>query len=170
MLVGYPPFFSDQPNLTCQKILHWQKTFSIPDDAKLSPEATDLIKALIADPNERLGVNGVDEIKVHPFFFGIDWKRLREQQAPYIPTISSEIDTQNFDKFEEDAENPWILPKAKVVKNRQDDMYFKDFTRKKNIQSERSLLVDALENLENYRQSHQRVQQQQKSEEKRPSL
>lgn len=23
MLVGYPPFFSDQPNITCQKILHW---------------------------------------------------------------------------------------------------------------------------------------------------
>lgn len=26
MLVGYPPFFSDDPSVTCQKILHWRKT------------------------------------------------------------------------------------------------------------------------------------------------
>ena len=118
MLVGYPPFFSDQPNITCQKILHWQKTFQIPNDANLSPAAIDLIKRLITDSNERLGVNGVEEIKVHPFFFGIDWKKIREKQAPYIPTIQNDIDTQNFDKFEEDPENPWIVPKHKIIKNR----------------------------------------------------
>jgi serine/threonine kinase 38 len=27
MLVGYPPFFSDEPSITCQKIMHWKKTF-----------------------------------------------------------------------------------------------------------------------------------------------
>ena len=24
MMVGYPPFFSDDPSVTCQKILHWR--------------------------------------------------------------------------------------------------------------------------------------------------
>jgi len=43
----------------------------------LSPAAIDLLKRLICDPCERLGVNGVEEIKVHPFFAGIDWKKLR---------------------------------------------------------------------------------------------
>jgi serine/threonine kinase 38 len=27
MLVGYPPFFSDEPSITCQKIIHWKKSF-----------------------------------------------------------------------------------------------------------------------------------------------
>lgn len=87
MLVGYPPFFSEDPSSTCHKILQWKKTFSIPPEAKLSAPAIDLIRRLIADANERLGVNGVEEIKAHPFFFGIDWKRLREKKAPYIPEV-----------------------------------------------------------------------------------
>jgi serine/threonine kinase 38 len=68
MLVGYPPFFSDDPSMTCQKILHWKKIFAIPADVNLSVAAADLIKRLIADQSERLGINGVEEIKAHPFF------------------------------------------------------------------------------------------------------
>lgn len=55
MLVGYPPFFSEDPSSTCHKILQWKKTFVIPPEAKLSPAAIDLVKRLIADSNERLG-------------------------------------------------------------------------------------------------------------------
>jgi len=33
MLVGYPPFFSDDSSITCQKILHWKKTLVIPPEA-----------------------------------------------------------------------------------------------------------------------------------------
>lgn len=33
MVVGYPPFFSDDPSLTCQKIMHWKKTLTIPREA-----------------------------------------------------------------------------------------------------------------------------------------
>jgi hypothetical protein len=32
---------------------------------------------LVADPRERLGINGVEEIKAHPFFAGIQWSKLR---------------------------------------------------------------------------------------------
>ena len=68
MLVGYPPFFSDEPSVTCQKILHWKKTFAIPAEANLSPAATDILKRMISDADDRLGKNGADEIKAHPFF------------------------------------------------------------------------------------------------------
>ena len=35
-------------------------------------------------------MNGVHEIKAHPFFQGIDWKRLREKTPPYVPEVSEE--------------------------------------------------------------------------------
>jgi serine/threonine kinase 38 len=55
MLVGYPPFFSDDPSVTCQKILHWRKTLNIPPEANLSPAATDILKRLLCDADHRLG-------------------------------------------------------------------------------------------------------------------
>lgn len=58
------------------------------------------------DASVRLGVNGVNEIKGHPFFSGIDWKRLHDRIAPYKPEVKSDIDTRNFDKFEE--QESWV--------------------------------------------------------------
>ena len=102
MLVGYPPFFSDEPSVTCQKILHWKKTFNIPSEANLSAAATDLLLKMIADSDVRLGRNGAPEIKAHPFFEGFDWDGVRSQQAPYQPTVTSEISNENFDHFDEE--------------------------------------------------------------------
>lgn len=102
MLVGYPPFFSDEPSVTCQKILHWRKTFVIPSEANLSPAATDILKKLVSDSENRLGRNGAEEIKKHPFFEGLDWENLRKSKSPYIPSVTSDISTENFDKFEEE--------------------------------------------------------------------
>lgn len=52
MLVGYPPFFSEDPSVTCQKILHWRKTLVIPPEANLSPAAVDLLKKMISDASK----------------------------------------------------------------------------------------------------------------------
>jgi len=48
-----------------------------PDDVVISPEAQDLIKRWLCEPEHRLGANGIEEIKAHPFFHGIDWNNLR---------------------------------------------------------------------------------------------
>lgn len=72
MLVGFPPFYSDDPTITCQKIIHWKKTLRIPTDARMSAVAADLILKLLRDTPERLGTTGVDEIKDHRFFQEID--------------------------------------------------------------------------------------------------
>jgi serine/threonine kinase 38 len=85
MLVGYPPFFSDEPKKTCQKILHWRKTLVIPPEANLSISATDILTRLICDANDRLGKNGAQEIKNHPFFRGVDWENIGNTTAPNIP-------------------------------------------------------------------------------------
>ena len=97
MLVGYPPFFSDEPAITCQKIMHWKKTFTIPPEAKLSAASIDILKKMICDADNRLGKNGVDEIKKHPFFEGFDWTKVRSEKAPYQPTVQNETSNENFD-------------------------------------------------------------------------
>ena len=53
----------------------------------LSPQCIDLIRRLIADPSERLGINGIQEIKIHPFFQGVDWKKIRDKPSPYTPEV-----------------------------------------------------------------------------------
>ncbi|XP_075089804.1 serine/threonine-protein kinase 38-like isoform X1 [Nicotiana tabacum] len=101
MLVGYPPFYSDDPMSTCRKIVNWKNHLKFPEEAKLSPEAKDIISRLLCNVTERLGSNGADEIKVHSWFKGIDWDRIYQMEAAFIPEVNDELDTQNFEKFEE---------------------------------------------------------------------
>jgi len=54
MLVGYPPFFSDDPNKTFEKIINWSSNFFIPPDANLSYTAINLIGKLICDKSTAL--------------------------------------------------------------------------------------------------------------------
>ncbi|KAJ1398932.1 Serine/threonine-protein kinase, active site [Sesbania bispinosa] len=101
MLVGYPPFYSDEPMLTCRKIVNWRTHLKFPEEAKLSAEAKDLISRLLCNVEQRLGTKGADEIKAHPWFKGIEWDKLYQMKAAFIPEVNDELDTQNFEKFEE---------------------------------------------------------------------
>ncbi|XP_044503030.1 serine/threonine-protein kinase 38-like isoform X2 [Mangifera indica] len=101
MLVGYPPFYSDDPMSTCRKIVNWRTHLKFPEEADLSPEAVDLISKLLCDVNERLGSKGTDEIKAHPWFDGVSWDKLYQMEAAFLPEVNDELDTQNFEKFDE---------------------------------------------------------------------
>ncbi|KAJ6323840.1 hypothetical protein OIU76_011188 [Salix suchowensis] len=101
MLVGYPPFYSDEPMSTCRKIVNWRNHLKFPEEAKLSPEAKDLISKLLCNVDQRLGTNGVDGIKAHPWFKCIEWDKLYQMKAAFIPEVNDELDTQNFEKFDE---------------------------------------------------------------------
>ncbi|XP_071990386.1 serine/threonine-protein kinase LATS2 isoform X2 [Engystomops pustulosus] len=106
MLVGQPPFLAPNPTETQLKVINWENTLHIPSQIKLSPEATDLITKLCCAAENRLGRNGADEIKAHPFFKSIDFTSdIRRQPAPYVPKISHPMDTSNFDPVDE--ESPW---------------------------------------------------------------
>lgn len=153
MLVGYPPFFSDEPSVTCQKILHWKRTFAIPAEANLSTHATDILNKLIADPEVRLGRNGAEEIKAHPFFEGFSWDDLRSQIAPYQPSVTSEISNENFDHFDE--EDPFYHDgeeakrRQRASGNRRVDMNFIGYTYKADVEEQRMQLVNVLKDLGN---------------------
>lgn len=128
--------------------MHWKKTFSIPAEAKLSPASTDILKRLICDADQRLGRNGADEIKAHPFFKSLDWDALREMTPPYIPQIVSDISNENFDQFEE--EDPFHRPLEAKRKNgnRKVDMNFVGYTYKADVEAEKSMLVNVLKELD----------------------
>ena len=48
--------------------------------------------------------DGVDDIKKHKWFKGLDWKKLAKAEAtpPMVPTVASDDDTSNFDKYPEE--------------------------------------------------------------------
>jgi hypothetical protein len=56
-----------------------------------------------ANPNKHTQPTYKQEIKAHPFFEGIDWASLHAAPSPYVPRVDHELDTQNFERFDEDT-------------------------------------------------------------------
>ena len=96
MLVGYPPFSAVDYHATFQKIVNWRVSLQFPPGIHVSPAAEHLIRRLLCDAEQRLGLYGADEIKAHPFFRGIDWDNLRALRAPFVPVLKSITDTSYF--------------------------------------------------------------------------
>uniref|UniRef100_A0A8D3DW85 Rho-associated protein kinase 1 n=1 Tax=Scophthalmus maximus TaxID=52904 RepID=A0A8D3DW85_SCOMX len=118
MLVGDTPFYADSLVGTYSKIMNHKNALTFPEDSDISNDAKNLICAFLTDREVRLGRNGVDEIKRHPFFKNDQWtwEVVRETAAPVVPELSSDVDTSNFDDIEEDRgeEETFPIPKAFV--------------------------------------------------------
>ena len=58
-----------------------------------------MCRLLQREPTQRLGYNGFDEIKSHPWFKEIDWEKLyrKEVVPPFQPTVKSEESTEQID-------------------------------------------------------------------------
>ena len=56
-LVGFTPFYADDPVTTCRKILRWSQFLDIPDEVanSLSADCIDFMLSLIIDSKNRLG-------------------------------------------------------------------------------------------------------------------
>mmetsp|Transcript_17548 Transcript_17548/g.17509 ORF Transcript_17548/g.17509 Transcript_17548/m.17509 type:complete len:325 (+) Transcript_17548:519-1493(+) len=152
MVVGYPPFFSDEPSITCQKILHWRSTLAIPREANLKHSTCDLIRKLVCDAPDRLGTRGVEEIKAHPFFNGINWDNIRNTRAPWVPELTSDSDTANFDTFEE--MEPFYPLEGQRRKKGKKDNNFVGYTFKKEDEEQGNTLLNALQELESVNRSN----------------
>ncbi|GME94739.1 unnamed protein product [Ambrosiozyma monospora] len=113
-LVGWPPFCSETPTETYKKILNWQESLVFPEDVHLSPEAEDLILSLLTSADNRIGRHGAEEIKVHPFFRGVNWDEIRNVEAPFIPKLRSITDTRFFptDELENVPDSPALAQAA----------------------------------------------------------
>ncbi|KAG8189657.1 hypothetical protein JTE90_018505 [Oedothorax gibbosus] len=99
MLTGALPFQGANRKETMMQIL--KAKLGMPQF--LSPEAQSLLRALFKrNPANRLasGPDGIEEMKIHPFFGTIDWVKLygRETKPPFIPAVSRSDHTAYFDK------------------------------------------------------------------------
>ncbi|XP_015042850.2 protein kinase DC2 isoform X1 [Drosophila persimilis] len=122
MLVGYPPFYDEQPFGIYEKILSGK----IEWERHMDPIAKDLIKKLLVnDRTKRLGnmKNGADDVKRHRWFKHLNWNDVynKKLKPPILPDVHHDGDTKNFDDYPEQDWKP-----AKAVDQR-DLQYFNDF-------------------------------------------
>jgi len=103
MLVGFPPFEGNDPLDLYKTIVANKPKYP----KKISKEAQDLISGLLSsNPVERLGSSkaAADDIKKHVFFKKIvSWTSLSSKkiEAPYKPPLKDDMDTSNFDEFDD---------------------------------------------------------------------
>ncbi|KAF9077716.1 AGC/Akt protein kinase [Rhodocollybia butyracea] len=97
MLAGLPPFYDENTDMMYQKIIHDPLVFG----PEFSPESQSILTGLLTrDPTCRLGVNGAEEIKKHPFFVNhVDFELLARKKIhpPFKPSVASPVDVSNFD-------------------------------------------------------------------------
>jgi serine/threonine protein kinase len=103
MLVGETPFMDPNEDRMYQLVCHGDFSFPIGID-----EVTqDLIRGLLeVDTAKRLGcaAQGPDEIKAHPWFYGIEWDKVYDHryQAPLLPFVEDPLDTKNYARYDDE--------------------------------------------------------------------
>jgi len=123
MLVGMPPFYSDDRILLYQNILAGHIDFP----RHVNKHARDLISKLLqADLSRRLGNlrHEARDIRRHPYFRGFDWNALikRQMPAPIPISVGADDDTSLFDEYPEE-DDPELFARI----NPQDQKVFASF-------------------------------------------
>ncbi|XP_055088190.1 rho-associated protein kinase 2-like isoform X2 [Periophthalmus magnuspinnatus] len=121
LLVGETPFYAESLVGTYGKIMSHKNSLCFPDDVEMSAEAKQLICAFLTEREVRLGRTGVDEVKKHPFFKNEQWTfdNIRGTVAPVVPELHSDIDTSNFDDFEDERGDVETFPPPKAFTGNQ---------------------------------------------------
>ena len=105
LFLARTPFQADYTTKIFQNICSSER--SLVFSTKMEATHVAIIKKLlVVNPALRLGSlsGGVDDIIHDPFFDSLDWTTItnRTARAPYVPPIDGQLDTSNFDEYDED--------------------------------------------------------------------
>ena len=149
MLVGRLPFAIKRGMKLSMRI--YEKKVDFPKS--INRDARDLIeKLLVVNPKQRLGYNGSEEIKNHPFFQGVNWDLAVKKniKPPFIPKLKSDVDLRYFDNMFTDE--PIGGPKRKITvrdRDREPSNEYNGFTyMAESVSKELNNLAKADENTE----------------------
>jgi cGMP-dependent protein kinase len=103
------PFQADYTTKIFQNIIAADKVLAFPP--RMDPQHVALIKRLLSvNPAFRLGnlSGGIEEIIADPFFSTVNWPGIiaQTEPSPYCPPIGDELDSSNFDDYEEEENVP----------------------------------------------------------------
>lgn len=104
MMTGLPPWYTTDR----RKLFERLRKASLKFPFYISPTAASFIQALLCrNPVTRLGANGGDEVKLHPFFAPVDWEATenREIQPPIVPVREEREDYVDLSNFEREFTN-----------------------------------------------------------------
>lgn len=94
LLVGIPPFgattVEDVINNILKLNIEWPPIGE--EEGMITAQAQDLIQRLLnPDYKQRLGAEGVHQIKNHAFFKGINWQQIKHAKPPIQPKITTQL-------------------------------------------------------------------------------
>ncbi|KIY67931.1 hypothetical protein CYLTODRAFT_490178 [Cylindrobasidium torrendii FP15055 ss-10] len=96
-LYGIPPFHADSPEKVFENILSGQIEWH-DEWVDFSQEAHDFMARLMqTTPARRLGINGAEEVKSHPWFDDVAWDQVTATEAAFIPQVTDPESTDYFD-------------------------------------------------------------------------
>ncbi|KAI8051577.1 kinase-like domain-containing protein [Syncephalis plumigaleata] len=117
MLFGITPFWDDNHMIMYRRVLRETVQFpaNVPEETK-----SFLNRLLDRNPSRRLGhgVDGVRQLKEHPFFKDTNWEDVINKQVP-VPYIPSATDMDDVQHFEEEflSMTPQLSPIAPYMRD-----------------------------------------------------
>ena len=125
MMVGETPFYEEGMDQMALFKSIVKGSYDIPSSARMSPEAKELLKAmLVTDPSRRLGslAEGSKGIYHARWFSDMNFLALRQQgiKAPWTPNIKDPLDGSNFEdwshlKDKDSEKNPPLSAKEQAI-------------------------------------------------------
>lgn len=102
-MLGRRPYIGRNRKEIRDQILAKQASISLEEIPRgWSRESADFINGLLMrNPSHRLGSEGMDEVKDHPWLKSIDWAKLarKELRAPYIPLVFFFLNKEHLAKL-----------------------------------------------------------------------